>query len=82
MSYRFAAVNSMYVYDQILRHERGQGNIHFPVQLTTCRTGNLTRLIHSLAICVTIRICMVITCRKSKDQPGKDTIPAHGQLNR
>ena len=23
----------------------------FPVQLTTCRTGNLTRLIHSLAIC-------------------------------
>ena len=31
--------------DQILRHERGQGNIH---------TGNLTRLIHTLAICVTI----------------------------
>ena len=28
--------------DQILRHERGQGNIHFSfVQLTTCRTGNL-----------------------------------------
>ena len=26
----------------------------FPVQLTTCRTGNLTRLIHTLAICVTI----------------------------
>ena len=41
--------------DQILRHERGQGNIHFfPVQLTTCRTGNLTRLIHSLA---TIYMC-------------------------
>ena len=41
--------------DQILRHEGGQGNIHFfPVQLTTCRTGNLTRLIHSLA---TIYMC-------------------------
>ena len=26
----------------------------FPVQLTTCRTGNLTRLVHTLAICVTI----------------------------
>ena len=40
--------------DQILRHERGQGNIHFPVQLTTSTTGNLTRLINNLAICVTI----------------------------
>ena len=26
----------------------------FPVQLTTYRIGNLTRLIHTLAICVTI----------------------------
>ena len=26
----------------------------FPVQLTTGRMGNLTRLIHTLAICVTI----------------------------
>ena len=26
----------------------------FPVQLTTSRIGNLTRLIHNLAICVTI----------------------------
>ena len=33
----------------------------FPVELTTCRTGNLTRLIHTLAICVTIHI--VDTCR-------------------
>ena len=29
--------------DQILRHARGQGNIIFPVQLTTSRIGNLTR---------------------------------------
>ena len=40
--------------DQILRHVRGQGNIIFPVQLTTSRIGNLTRLIHTLTICVTI----------------------------
>ena len=28
----------------------------FPVELTTCRIGNLTRLIHTLAICVAIHI--------------------------
>ena len=33
--------------DQILRHARGQENIMFPVQLTTSRIGNLTRLIHT-----------------------------------
>ena len=27
----------------------------FPVQLTTSRVGNLTQLIHTLVICVTIR---------------------------
>ena len=26
----------------------------FPVQLTTCWIGNLTRLIHTLALCVTV----------------------------
>ena len=31
----------------------------FPVQLTTCRIGNLTRLIHTLA-CVTIHYCTVV----------------------
>ena len=30
------------------------GNSYFPVQLTTSRIGNLSRLIHTLAICVTI----------------------------
>ena len=43
--------------DQVLRREREQqGNIIciFPVQLTTCRTGNFTGLIDTLAICVTI----------------------------
>ena len=38
---------------QILRRERGQGNIISisPVQLTTCRIGSLTRSILTLAIC-------------------------------
>ena len=40
--------------DQISRHERGQGNINFLVQLTTTRSGNLTRLTHTLAIFVII----------------------------
>ena len=42
--------------DQILRHARGQGNIIFPVQLTTSRIGNLTRLIHALLYVMTIHI--------------------------
>ena len=33
--------------DQILRHEGGQRNIHFYVQLTTSRIRNITRLIHA-----------------------------------
>ena len=40
--------------DQILRCERGQGNtpvLFSPVQLTTSRIGNLTRLTHALAKC-------------------------------
>ena len=40
--------------DQILRHARGQGNIIFPVQLTTSRISNLTRLIHTLLYVMTI----------------------------
>ena len=37
---------------QIFRRGRGQGNTNiFLVQLTTSRIGNLTRLIHTLAIC-------------------------------
>ena len=60
--------------DQILRRERGQGTFFFifPVKLTTtCRMSNLTRLIHTLAICVTIHsvrdkptviLCVVCVC--------------------
>ena len=39
--------------DQILRHKNADREIFiFPVQLTTCETGKLTRLIHALAICM------------------------------
>ena len=48
--------------DQILRHARGQGNIHFlPVQLTTSRIGNLTWLIHTLLYVMTIHTYQVHT---------------------
>ena len=41
--------------DHILRRERGQGNISFPCSADHVQDcGNLTRLIHTLAICVTI----------------------------
>ena len=40
--------------DQILGHARGQGNIIFPIQLTTSRMDNLTRLIHTLLYVMTI----------------------------
>ena len=36
--------------DQTLRHERRQCNIHFPVQLSPSRIGNLTRSILALAL--------------------------------
>ena len=40
--------------DQIFRHARGQGILIFPVQLTTSRIGNLTRLIHTLLNVMTV----------------------------
>ena len=45
--------------DQILRHARGQGNTIFPVQLTTSRIDNLTRLIHTLLYVMTIHKYLV-----------------------
>ena len=47
--------------DQILRHARGQGNIIFPVQLTTSRIGNLAPLIHTMLYVMTIRT-YIYTC--------------------
>ena len=50
--------------DQILRHENADREIFiFSVQLTTCRTSNFTRLIHTLAIYVTIHT-YIVTIRK------------------
>ena len=46
--------------DQILRHARGQGNVIFPVQLTTSRIGNLTRLIYTLPYVITIHIYILL----------------------
>ena len=40
--------------EQILRHVREQGNIIFPIQLTTSRIGDLTRLIHTMLYVMTI----------------------------
>ena len=40
--------------DQILRRVRGRGIFIFPVQLTTSRIGNLTRLIRTLLHVMTI----------------------------
>ena len=54
--------------DQILRHEQGQGTVHFPcsfslfifaVQLTLGRIGNITRLIHTLIFLMTIHILQI-----------------------
>ena len=42
----------------------------FPVQLTTCRIGNLTRLIHTLAICVTW-----YTLKLTKNRPIRLLLP-------
>ena len=50
--------------DQILRHARGQGNIIFPVQLTTSRIGNLTRLIHTLLYVMTIHTYIPVDTTK------------------
>ena len=40
--------------DQILRRERGQGKkiLIFPVQLTTCRNGNLTYPVDPYSCCM------------------------------
>ena len=54
--------------DQILRHARGRGNIIFPVQLTTSRIGNLTRLIHTLLYVMTIHTYI---------HTNSSTVPVH-----
>ena len=64
--------------DQILRHARGQGNIIFPVQLTTSRIGNLTRLIHTLLYVMTIH---TYTRRRTQDGNGGRSEDCSGDGN-
>ena len=77
--------------DQILRHARGQGNIIFPVQLTTSRIGNLTRLIYTLLhvmtihtyihTCVPVVVVVVVShFQRIGCQPEKTTL--HGGQSR
>ena len=54
--------------DQIVRHERGQGNIHFSCSADHVQdSGNLTRLIHTLAICVNIHTKFDFTVEEGKE---------------
>ena len=52
-----------------------RGTLIFPVQLTTSRIGNLTRLIHTLAICVTIHI--LLQHRRGKREEGEAPASKH-----
>ena len=52
--------------DQILRHAQGRGNIIVPVQLTTSRIGNLTRLIHTLLYVMTIHTYNILSAMGRK----------------
>ena len=65
--------------DQILRHARGQGNIIFPVQLTTSRIGNLTRLIHTLLYVMTIYMPVAAVAQRyhvvASDTLGREVGP-------
>ena len=60
--------------DQILRRERAQGNIYFSVQLTSNRISNLTRLVLTLAIRVTIYTC-IKGCPGGIDAKNGETHP-------
>ena len=67
--------------DQILRHARGQGNIIFPVQLTTSRIGNLTWLIHILLYVMTIHT-YIHTFSVLVANPKKQKTTLHGGQSR
>ena len=46
-----------------------RGIFIFPVQLTTSRIGNLIRLIHTFAICVTIHIMRILKKNQNAPRP-------------
>ena len=66
--------------DQIFRHARGQGNIIFPVQLTTSRVGNLTRLIHTLLYVMTIHTYQVDASYNRRGTTEKGSPPYYYTL--
>ena len=67
--------------DQIIRRERGQGNIKvFLVQLTTCRIGNLTRLNHCLLLLLFLTFSVLVANPKKLLYTVAN--PARGLLNR
>ena len=66
--------------DQILRHARGRGNIIFPVQLTTSRIGNLTRLIHTLLYVMKIIFPCPRACPKIWSRETDSAAPSRVNL--
>ena len=70
--------------DQILRHARGQGNIHFPCSADHKQDWQPCPVDPYSAICddhTYIHTC-IPGSSKGKDQPGKVANSARGQLNR
>ena len=49
------------LHDQIFRQYRDRGIFIFPVQLTTNRIGNLTRLFHTLLYVMTTQFSLSLT---------------------
>ena len=65
--------------DQTLRQARGHGNTILPVQLTTSRIGNLTRLIHTLLYLMTIhtRQGVALASTRRPHSQGPASLQAH-----
>ena len=61
--------------DQIIRRERVQGNIRFPVRLTTSRIVELTRLMHTLLYKMALRTTYIHAQIRyaTLSSPRKDT---------
>ena len=77
--------------DQILRHARGQGNVHFPCSADHEQDWQPYPVDPYSAICDIVQrapsaVCTVCTAtnilKQRMDQPGKVTNPARGQLSR
>ena len=64
---------------QIFGHARGQGNIHFSVQLTTSRIG-LTRLIHTLLYVMAIHTYTHTYPQTARSEKNKQTRDASTDL--